>query len=181
MKKLSIVCLAALGLLAIALAIHAQAPAGPPKPGPEHEKLSYFAGKWISEGDMKPSPYGPGGKVTFTETCEWLPGNFALICHSEGQMFGGTVKGTSIMSYDLGEKTYVYFESNSMGENTFSRGTVDGDTWNWTGEMKMDGKPVHSRFTMKRLPPDAASYKFEMASGSDPFQLVMEGKQTRQK
>jgi hypothetical protein len=45
----------------------------------------------------------------------------------------------------------------------------------------MDGKPVHSRFTMKRLPPDAASYKFEMASGSDPFQLVMEGKQTRQK
>src|ERR1700732_1109737 len=112
MKKLSIVCLAAVGLLVIALAIHAQAPAGPPKPGPEHEKLSYFAGKWISEGDMKPSPYGPGGRVTFTETCEWLPGNFALICRSEGQMFGDTVKGTSIMSYDPGEKTYVYFESN---------------------------------------------------------------------
>ena len=23
-----------------------QAPSGPPKPGPEHQKLAYFAGKW---------------------------------------------------------------------------------------------------------------------------------------
>jgi hypothetical protein len=34
---------------------------------------------------------------------------------------------------------------------------------------------------MKQTSPDAASYKFEMATGSDPMTLVMEGKQTRQK
>ena len=40
---------------------------------------------------------------------------------------------------------------------------------------------MHGRFTMKQISSDAANYKFEMAFGSDPLTLVMEGKQTRQK
>lgn len=181
MKKSAALCCVFLLFVLSVSAIHAQAPTEPPKPGPEQQKLAYFAGKWVSEGDMKPSAYGPGGKVTFTESCEWLPGNFALVCHSEGAMFGSVVKGLSVMGYDMGEKTYVYFESNSMGENTFSRGTVDGDTWTWTGESKMNGQVVHSRFTLKRINDDSATYKFEMGAGSDPMAVVMEGKQTRQK
>jgi hypothetical protein len=181
MKKLAALPLVASLIFVVAAAIGAQDVGTPPKPGPEHAKLAYFVGKWVSEGDMKPSPYGPGGKFTFTETCEWLSGNFALLCKSEGQMLGATVQGLSIMSYDPGEKNYVYFESNSMGENAYSRGTVDGDVWTWTGESKMNGQSIHSRFTLKRLSDDTASYKFEMGAGSDPLALVMDGKQTRQK
>lgn len=179
MKKLAAIALFLFfGMPAMAAA---QAPSGPPKPGPEHEKLAYFAGKWTSEGEMKPSAFGPGGKFTFTETCEWFAGKFALICTSEGTVTGMTIKGTSVMSYDMGENSYVYFETNSMGENAYSRGTVTGDTWTWTGESKMHGTPVHSRFTLKQLSPDSCSYKFEMASGSDPMAVIMEGKQTRVK
>jgi len=181
MKKFAALPLAAVLMFWGVATIGAQDASGPPKPGPEHAKLAYFVGKWVSEADMKPSAYGPGGKVTFTETCEWFSGNFALICHSEGPMLGTTIKELSIMSYDPGEKTYVYFETNSMGENVFSRGTVDGDTWTWTGESKMNGQTIHSRFTLKRLSDDTSSYKFEMAAGSEPMALVMEGKQTRQK
>ncbi|MGB7847229.1 MAG: DUF1579 family protein [Candidatus Acidiferrum sp.] len=181
MKKLAVLPLVILLILGVVVTIGAQDSGTPPKPGPEHAKLSYFAGKWISEGDMKPSPYGPGGKFTFTETCEWYSGNFALVCNSEGKMFGTTVKGMSIMSYDPGEKSYVYFETNNMGENNYSRGSVDGDTWTWTGESKMNGQTVHSRFTLKRISDDVSSYKFEMGAGSEPLALVMEGKQTRQK
>jgi hypothetical protein len=170
----SLVCL---GMTCIA----AQAPSGPPKPGPQHEKLTYFAGKWTSEGDMKPSPFGPGGKFTFTENCEWFSGKFALICHSEGAMMGMTVQSLSVMSYDNSTKDYLYFETNNLGENTVSHGNVAGDTWTWTSEGSMEGKPYHSRFTLKQLSPDASSYKFEMASGADPLAVVMEGKQTRQK
>jgi hypothetical protein len=161
--------------------IFAQDAGGPPKPGAEHEKLAFFLGKWTSEGEMKPSPYGPGGKFTFTEDCDWLSGNFALLCHSEGQVMGMTVKGISVMGYDFGERGYIYFESNSIGENTFSRGTVDGDTWTWTSDNKMNGRVVHSKFTLKRLDENSASYKYEMGSGPDPLAVVMEGKQTRQK
>lgn len=67
-----------------------QAPSGPPKPEPELQKLAYFAGKWASEGEMKPSSFGPGGKFTFIQTCEWFAGGFALVCHSEGKMREGT-------------------------------------------------------------------------------------------
>ena len=74
-----------------------------------------------------------------------------------------------------------YFESNNVGENTYSKGTVDGDTWTWNNDGQMNGKPVHGRFTLKRLGQDSASYKFEMASGSDLLATVMEAKQTRQK
>ena len=162
-------------------AIRAQVPSEPPRPGPEQQKLAYFVGKWISEGEMKPSAFGPGGKISFTQTCEWFAGNFSLICHTEASMFGSVIKGLSIMSYDMGERNYVYFETNSMGENNFSRGAVDGDTWTWTGETKMNGQPIRSRFTLKRVSDDSATYKFEMAPSSDPLVLIMDGKQTRQK
>lgn len=158
-----------------------QAPSGPPKPEPELQKLAYFAGKWASEGEMKPSSFGPGGKFTFIQTCEWFAGGFALVCHSEGKMQEGTVKGVNIMGYDPGEKTYIYFETNSLGENVFSRGKVKGDTWTWTNESKMSGKPVSVRFTLKQVSPDSATYKFEMGTGDEPLKLIMEGKQTRMK
>jgi Protein of unknown function (DUF1579) len=168
---------AALIFMAVAT-IYAQEAGAPPKPGPEHAKLSYFVGKWTSEGDLKPGPFGPGGKFTFTENCDWLSGNFAVLCHSEGQMLGLTVRGLSVMSYNPEEKKYIYFESNNMGENTYSKGTVDGDTWTWKNDAQMNGKTVHAQFTLKRLGDDTASYKYEMG---DPMSLIMEGKQTRQK
>ena len=159
-----------------------QAPSGPPKPGPDHEKLAFFAGKWTSEGETKASAFGPAGKFTFTETCEWFAASgFALVCHSEGNMLGGTVKGLSIMGYDLGDKTYTYYETNTMGENIWSRGIVEGDTWTWTNESKMGGKPVRGRFTLKQVSADSATYKFEMGTGDEPLKLIMEGKQTRVK
>ena len=175
----------AIGILLVLTCVEAvlgQAPSGPPKPGPEHQKLAYFVGKWASEGEMKPSPLGPGGKFTSTETCEWFAGGgFAVVCHSDGKMLEGTMKGLGITGYDLGEKTYTYFETNTLGENIFSRGTVEGDTWTWTNESKMGGTPVRGRFTLKQVSADSATYKFEMGTGDEPLKLIMEGKQTRMK
>jgi Protein of unknown function (DUF1579) len=162
-------------------AVLGQAPSGPPKPGPEHQKLAYFAGKWTSEGDMKASPFGPGGKFTFTQNCDWFEGGFAIVCHSDGKIMGGTVKGLSVLGYDPGEKTYTYYETNTIGESVFSRGMVQGDTWTWTSESKMEGKPVRTRFTLKQVSPDSSTYKFEMGVGDEPLKVVMEGKQTRAK
>ena len=60
MKKQAILA-AVVALLAAVGTGLAQDPSGPPKPGPEHQKLAYFAGKWTSVGDTKASAYGPGG------------------------------------------------------------------------------------------------------------------------
>jgi hypothetical protein len=181
MKKLLRLSLLVLCAIVLIAALRAQAPEGPPKPGSEHEKLAYFVGKWASEGEAKATPFGPGGKYSAIETCEWFAGKFSVVCRTEGNMMGGQLKGLSVLSYDNYQKSYIYFETNNWGENVYSHGVVDGDTWTWNNEAPMGGKTIHGRFTMKQTSPDAASYKFEMAAGSDPMTLVMEGKQTRQK
>jgi hypothetical protein len=157
----------------------AQAPAGPPKPGPAHQKLASFVGKWRTEGDMKPSSLGPGGKFSSSSTCEWFDGNFAVLCHSDGTMQTGSVKGLSIMAWDPAAKTYTYFSTNSMGQGGFSRGIVEGDTWTWNNETTMNGKPMVVRFTLKQVSADVATYKFEMGAPGEPLKLMMDGKQTR--
>ena len=181
MKKLSVLSLTAFLIFLLISPLAAQEPAPAPKPGPEHEKLAYFVGKWVSEADVKPSGFGPGGKFTYTEACEWLPGKFAVLCKSEGNMMGGQYQALSVMSYDMSEKSYIYYETNNWGENVYSHGSVDGDTWTWTNESQMNGKPFRGRFTLKRLSPDSATFTFDASMGSDPLANIMQGKQTRQK
>ena len=87
--------------------VGAQAPAQ--KPGSEHKKLEYFVGKWTSTGEMKASPFGPGGKITASDTCEWFQGGFAVVCHSQGTGPAGPAKSIGIMGYSPEEKKYTYF------------------------------------------------------------------------
>jgi hypothetical protein len=181
MKKDIAVAASVLFTFAFGATVFAQAPSGPLKPGPEQQKLAYFAGKWASEGETKPNSFGPSGKFSYTQTCEWFSGGFALVCHTDTKTVAGTVTELSIMGYDPGEKTYVYFETNNFGENLFARGTEEGGTWTWTNESKMNGKALHARFTMKQVSADAATYTFEMSAGDEPLKVIMEGKQTRVK
>src|SRR5947209_17657756 len=80
MKRTSIAALVAALLCAVLAA--AQDSPQVPKPAPELQKLNYFNGTWKMEGDMKPSPFGPGGKFTGTEHNEWMAGKFFLVSHS---------------------------------------------------------------------------------------------------
>ena len=80
---------------------------GAPKPAPEHKRLAYFAGTWNFQGEAKASPMGPGGPITFKETCELMEGGFALVCRSEGKGPMGPTKSVSIMSYDVEKKAYT--------------------------------------------------------------------------
>jgi hypothetical protein len=160
----------------------AQAPAGPPKPGPEHKRLGVFAGKWTGSGDMKAGPWGPGGKMTWTETCEWFAGGFSMVCHSDSKGPMGEGKGLFILGYNTEEKKYVYFGIESaMGNPDTSKGTVQGKTWNWTGEGMMNGKMVKSKFTIIEQSNDVHTFKGESSVDGGPWSVTMEGKTTRAK
>ena len=101
-----------------------------PKPAPELKECEYFVGSWSIEGDAKPGPMGPGGKVHMTEDISWMQGHYFLVAHST---FSGAGmpdgKGISVMGYDSDAKKYTYYEFNSFGEATKSMGTLDGKTW----------------------------------------------------
>ena len=169
-----------IGILLLATAAFAQM--GPPKPGPEHQKLNYFVGNWTSEGDMKPGPMGPGDKVTVSEDSQWMDGGFFVVIRSNFKSAAmGNGSGIAFMGYDPQEKVYTYDEFNSMGEVVHSKGTLDGDTWTWTNDMKMGPQTMKGRFTMKILSPTSYTYKFEMSPDGTKWDLVMDGKDTKNK
>jgi Protein of unknown function (DUF1579) len=166
-------------LLLTALAV---SQTGPPTPAPELKKLDYFLGNWTSSGDAKPGPMGPGGKFTESGKGEWMEGGFFLVINSNFQGAGmGTSKGVAYMGYDPQDKVYTYDAFSSSGENIHSKGTVDGDTWNWTNEFKMGAQTVKARYTMKILSPDAYTFKFEMSQDGTKWDTAMEGKATKNK
>lgn len=168
-----------LAVFFFAAAAAAQNPPQPPKPGPEQKRLDYFAGKWTSELEMKPSPFGPGGKMTTKDHTEWLPGGFFLVTHSTWAGVMGEGTELAVMGYSADEKVYTYDAFNSMGEADHSKGTVNGDTWTWTNTTKMGDKKISGRFIIKELSPASYSFKFEMAPEGGEWATVMEGKATK--
>ncbi len=167
-------------LVVVSLAV-AQAPQGPPKPGPEHNKMEYFVGQWNAEVNSQASDFGPAGKGTGTETCRWLPGGFFIHCDRTEKGPSGEVQSGGIMGYDANEKVYTYYGVDSMGGAFLAKGTVTGNVWAWTTTMKMGAKTYMLKFVATVTPPNGQSFKFEAAEGNGPMKLISEGKSTRAK
>jgi hypothetical protein len=151
----------------------------PPKPGPEVKRLGYFAGNWKLEGDMKPSPFGPGGKFIETEQNEWMDGGFFVISHTSGTSPMGKESGVSVMGYNPQEKVYTYDGYNSMGQTDHSKGTFENDTWVFTSDETMGGQSFKGRFSMKQVSPTAMTFKYESSTDGTTWTTLMEGKGTK--
>lgn len=150
-----------------------------PKPGPEQKKLDYFTGNWTCDGDTKPGPMGPGGKMTMTDDTKWMDGGFFVVIHSQYKSPMGNGSGLAFLGYDGDDKKYTYNEFNSDGEAVVSKGTVDGDSWTWIADMKQPaGK---GRFSEKILSPSSYTFKFEMSSDGANWMPIMDGKCTKNK
>jgi len=159
----------------------AQQPTSAVQPSPEHKKLGVFVGTWNDEAMMKSGPFGPGGKMNLTETCDWFTGGFSLVCHTDATGHLGHLKTLTILTYDLEEKKYRLHEFNSVGWSGAATGTVDGDTWTFLGESKIDGRMVKTRSTIKISAPDSALMTSEVSVEGGPMTLLMELKGTRLK
>ena len=161
-------------MMFFAASIQAQAPQGPPKPGPEVKDLDYNVGTWKVEGEAKPFGPMPGGKFTSTEKCEWYSGGFFVMCHSEGTGPMGPGKGVSFLGYDPNEKVYTYHEFTNTGDAIDAKGTVNGDTWNWTAESKMGDTKMSVRVTIKHVSKTEYTFKLEMSQNGGAFSVVEE-------
>jgi len=171
--------LATVLVLTCAALANAQTPEMP-KPGAEHQKLAYFIGTWQIEGEIKPGPYGPGGKMSGTEHVEWMPGGFFTISHSDSKSAMGDSKGLAIMGYKNEDKAYTFNEFNSTGETVEARGTTDGTTWTWTTvNMMMGPTKMKGRYTVKIASPTAYSFKLEAGPETGDWMTIMEGKASK--
>jgi hypothetical protein len=153
-----------------------------PTPGPEHKKLDVLVGSWTLDGDVKPGgDMGAGGKVTENEKCEWMEGEFFLVCRTEYKTTMGNGSGMSIMGYSTDDKTYTYREFNSWGQFVDSKGSLNGDTWTWTNDEKMGNMTMKGRFTMKITSSTSYNFLYETSTDGTKWTLAMDGKATKGK
>ncbi len=150
-----------------------------PKPGPEVQKLAYFAGTWTLDGTIAQGPWGPGGKFTSTATEDWTADGFFLEGHADSKMpaeIGGDSKATFYLGYDADESTYTRDEFNSQGRHESSKGTLSGDTWTWTGSQVYSGQNVQRKVTMKILSPTSYTMKLEVSLDGTNWMTFMDAK-----
>jgi hypothetical protein len=169
-----VIVLLATCVMPFVISIQAQAPQGPPKPGPEAKKLAFNVGTWDIVGEAKPFGPMPGGKVTATQKCEWYSGGFFVTCHSEGSGPMGPMKAVSFLGYDANDKVYTYHEFTNTGDAIDAKGTVSGDTWNWTSESKMGDAKISVRVTVKEVSKTEYTFKLEMSQNGGEFSVVEE-------
>jgi hypothetical protein len=167
-------------VIAIALLAPALSAQQPParKPGAEEKRIAYFAGDWTFEGEAKPSPMGPGGKITASESCAWFAGGFHLFCRSKGTGPMGPSTGQVTISYDSGRKAYAYHAISSRGDVIFVHGQVNGKVWTWADDMMVDGKAMKLRATVTEESPTTYSFKLEVGDGSS-MAVIEEGRATK--
>ena len=173
--------LCAAALVALMAPVSAQPPQQAPKPGAEHKRLGYFVGKWTGVGEMKPGPMGPGGKVTYNDTCEWFEGGFSVICRSEGKGPMGPMKSIGILSYHPEEKVYTYYGTDNSGMTmaTVAKGTVSGNKWTYTDESTFGGQKVKIRATITEVSPKEQTFMMEIQGADGKWAPMMESKLTK--
>jgi hypothetical protein len=140
-----------------------------------------WSGVWTTDGEIKPSPMGPGGKISSTDDCQWFEGGFAVVCRSDGKTPMGPAKSIGIMSYSPEEKVYTYYgiDNSNMTMTSVPKGTVQGDTWTYTDTSMMGGKKMSTRVTIKELSPTAYTFTMEMQGPDGKWAPVMQTKCTK--
>jgi hypothetical protein len=167
-----------LAVLALGAGLLAQAPAAP-KPGPEHKPLQYFVGKWTSEGEIKPGPLGPGGKVTSSDSCEWFTGGFQVVCRGEGSGAMGKMSSLGVMAYSAADKAYTYYGIDNMGSSELAKGNKSGNNWTFTSTSSFAGQTFQSRFTIVEASPKEYTFRWESSQDGKKWAVLMEGKSTK--
>ncbi len=173
MKRTGMIFAAALMLTMPAISQQAS------KPAPELKKLDVFVGAWTLDASIKPGMMGPGGTMTENNKCEWMEGGFYLVCHSDYKSSMGNSVGLSVMGYSSDDKAYTYHEFSGTGEFTDSRGKLDGDTWTWINDEKMNGTTMKARFIIHMTSTSSYTFVFDMSQDGTKWSTIMDGKATK--
>jgi len=145
----------------------------PPKPGPEHERMSAWLGKWTCETKDE------GGG---TMTCDWFDGGFFLECPFDWKTVSGAeLKVATIMGYSKVDNSYTWYRYWSNGWSDYSKGWVRDAAWTWVFENERVTKGLRRRQVTCNFSEDGWTYKWERSVEGEPWTVTQEGKCTKGK
>ncbi len=159
----------------------AQAPQQASAPGvtSEHQLMGYFVGDWTAAGTSRISPKTPPAPFTLKEHGEFVTDGYFLETKTSMKSALGTVNSQRLMGYNPADKVYTYNVYNSLGEHQVAMGHIDGNTWTWESEEKLNGVVIKGRYTVVETGQNTYSFKSEVADPTGGWATVMEGKATR--
>ena len=151
----------------------------PSAPTPEQQIMGYFVGNWQLQGTTKISPNSPPATFTGEEQSVWVSGQYFVETHTDIKGPLGDIRSTRVMEYNPADHAYTYNAYNSLGEHIMAIGHLDGNTWTWTAEQKLNGVIANARYTFHFVSKNSYTFKSEVASPSGAWVTVMEGTATR--
>ena len=146
---------------------------------PQHQRMGYFLGDWTASGTSKISPKTPAAPFTLKEHGEWVTDGYFLETKTSMKSDLGTVNSQRVMGYNVEDKVYTYNVYNSLGEHQVALGHLNGNTWTWNSEEKLNGIVITGRYTIVETGPNTFTFKSEVADPKGGWVTVMEGKAPR--
>jgi len=161
--------------------VTAQAPQQASAPGvtAQHQLMGYFAGDWTASGTSKISPSTPAAPFALKEHGEFVTDGYFLETKTSMKGPLGSVNSQRVMGYNPEDKVYTYNVYNSLGEHQVALGHINGNTWTWESEEKLNGIVIKGRYTIVETGPNTYTFKSEVADPKGGWATVMEGKAQR--
>ncbi len=175
MRTRVFLCVTITLLLATSLGLAGEAMKAP-EPTPGHDVLAAWIGKWSGSGELKESPFFPGGTMTWTEECQWFGGSkFNVVCKSKGSGPMGEVKGLGVVGFKPETGEYVHFGIDSNGWMGHALGERDGKRYTFVSKDKMGGKIIHSRMVLVLDDAETMSFSWEISEDGTNWTMLIEG------
>ena len=121
-------------------------------PGPYHEKLKAFVGKWTADVTTTMMPGGPEEKSTGMMTNEMILGDRYLKQNYEGTMMKMPFRGGGIVGYDNVKKKYTSLWVDEMStQMMIAEGTMDESAKTITMSSTFDCPMDNAKHTMRQV------------------------------
>ena len=143
-----------------------------------HEKLTRFAGDWVGEEKMYPSPWDPKGgtalgKSSYHLVCSGFAAAFDCSQERDGQV---TFEGHGVMAVDPKEGEYILHWFDSMGASREEyRGNFEGEDLILRSRNPMG----HHRLVWKLGGSNKMSFHMFMSQDGAEWQPLMDGHYTK--
>lgn len=141
MKKLPAFILA----VALGAAAFAQPTVQAPKPPPELGQLAIYLGEWRLEGDNKPSPLGPAGRVRGQATGTMILQGFFLEWRWKEESPTEKSQGVEYLGYSPVTKAFPNSLFSDSGTTVQGEYAIAGNTSTFTGKILTGGKQYELR------------------------------------
>jgi hypothetical protein len=176
------ICLGAMFLWALALALScaAQRDAATQGPSRESEKLGLLVGTWKIERTAHNTAYHPTEEnQSYTQIGEWFEGHLFVLCRLRLTQPTGPYGKVSVFGYDLDAGTYFCDVYMGMGQRVYYTGTRAGNTWTFVSDSKEGGKTFKFRWTIIGESPTLITSKLEYSEERGPWISASEARWTR--